>query len=1737
MTAPRPSGSRAVLFGAHAFDGFPALGGVERNVPALLALLTAPDVGGLAEDDCRVLPADSRADDVLDAVADAAGEAEDLLLVYYAGHGHHTDEGLLLATRKADLDRPHHFVDYARVRDFVAGSRARHKVVIVDCCYAGGALHMGEEAPPIPERALAFDGGCVLASAAATERSLCRPDGSVFTMELVRLLRDGLTGPLRGGRRGEEQRHLLAADLFDALRQGLKGLKVDGWPVPQPRMATLDGGHDIPLALNRAFKQEAGPSGAAPKRQPQPAPDPLAAVVGQRTFVDGLGGFRRNLTPEQLPFVSPGSTHPAAPETLFRRLRDTDERGVLLVGTAGTGKTRTGLEVGRIALDEGWRVLHVRPGRESTITGQISSLVLAEDSPVLVVIDYLNEHLEDDDNDAQLDLTALRHRLLPEARRKDIKVAFLASVRPGWLQKAAHIPLHDLFDKVDLRQDEEFQRVVAEHALASLAPTAIDSLGMDRMRAICGHRPIIALLLARELERRAAAGLLDSGNAGLRAGGDLARWLRDRLMEDDLAVRRLPDERRRTAFDQVTASDDLVAAAAAAAACPQEHAEVIAAAAAALSGTPSGSLHAEVVVDTLIDLGWLERDGDGDVLSTAHDIVCDQLVESVILPAHSRIPHRARTRTLLDGSLTSPRTIGRYATNLARLMNDLALDQRAEAVSAVLDTWFADNATAIGEVMRADADIGGYALGALCSGQPWAHSVVRNWQRLVGPWLEEFGDGVNARHVLYRGLWNLPTDGGALLLVPAALRWLESHGRRREASFVLGPLLSRTDIPAEQQKPALRDAITWLRRHGEVLEAHFVLRALVGRADLTPQQVRQVVAEALRWSERDTTLRQVAQILTPLLARTDLTGDELRRVVLLALEWLRHHRSLWEPHNVLRSLLTRRDLTENEARQAASFSFRWLKQHAAAPPATFVLRPLLARTELARSQVRRAVDFAAQWLEEHAVRPEADFLVRQMLGRTDLTEDESRRAAGFAVRWLEQHATTPEADFLIRQMLARPDLTADESRRAAGFAVQWLALHAGAPEASFALGALLARADLTDEQAEQAVTAAMTWLDRHAGTDAAGYVLSGVLGRGDLPEYEAGGVHALACAWLAPRTGSPEANFTLSKLLSRSDLDGERARQAIGSAERWLSRHGDSDAAEYVLRALLSRPDLTAGQTGDAVTRATHWMRRYGTARNAGYVLGPLLGHGGLTAAQAGEAVTAALSWLAHHGHVPEAEPVLASLLGRGDLSRGEREQAAAFATQRGQQNGATYREAKTLSRRLAARPGFGAEQGREDLASALAWLERHPDLPEAAQVFRAVFVHHELTGDELRRTVTAATTWLEHHVTRTAASYLLQPLLELRGLPDDATGPVAAHALEWLAHHRESAQASYTLGALIASRRITARTLDRGIALAADWLQQNVTSPGASFVLDKLLARGEITGDRARAAVAFTEVWLERHVSMRAARFVLEPLLARSDLTPDETRLAVTHATRWLREFGSLHEARHVLVAVNAHAGLGPAEIGHAFDATVTWLERHDGPANAQTVLAPLFARADLGPEQLRQFAGFTLGRLSDYAAPDSWRVLGLLVERTDLPPDQAREVVSRVVSGLQPDPAAYDASFLLAPFLGRPDLTAARRATAVSWALSWLEQYMPVWRSRFVLAALLSLTGLPPAEVRRVVAWTLGWLDQHADGTADGFVTAGAEAVLGPLLARPDLDADETRRARTHLPAQAPPKVPGGV
>ncbi|MFF4053551.1 caspase family protein [Streptomyces chartreusis] len=979
MTEQQARGSRAVLLGAHAYTHFPNLEGVSRNIPALLSQLTDPEVGALPKENCVVLPAHSEHGRILDAVCQAGEEADDLLLVYYAGHGHFDRVGgLLLATETSSRTRLHRSVPYEAIRECVELSHARHKVVIVDCCYSGRAVRMSEASAEAIDR-LAIEGACVLTSAAETERSLCLAEGSVFTLALVDVLRDGLKGVLPDGRRGSEQTHLSTADVFAGVRDRLAGRIVDDLPVPEPCMATRGDGHKIPLARNRAFAKASAPSvhAALKDRSGQPALNRLPVVVDQQTFVEGLAGYRKSLIPEYLPFVSPGPSHASEPHRLFCRLRDHDDRGVLLVGAAGSGKTRTSMEVGWIALREGWRVLHVIPERESSLTMRLAAAVLEENSPVLIVIDYINEVLNgEEDNGAQLDLAALHHLLLPEARRMNIQVALLASVRRGWLRKGLHVQLHELFDEVELRQDEEFQRLVADHAVTTMAPTLVARLGMERSREMVGHRPTIAVLMAQELETRALRGLPITDMTGLRTSGTLWSWVRDALEADDLPV----DASLGTAFDEVFTPDWLMPAAAAVAACPQGKADVIAAANAALDRTSSRLQWADGVVDTLIGLGWLVHEESSGLLNTVHDVVCDQLVESVLLSARGRTANRERTHALLAGCLTSPRTVGLYTTNLARLLNDLALDNRAEAVSAVIEEWVADNAHAIGDVLRRDADAGGYALDAISSMPPWSNAAVRNWQDLVGPWVKEFGDHINAHHVLRWGLGDLSSDD-ALLLVPVALRWVETHGWRREASQVLGPLVRRNNVAVEVQALVLRKALGWLRRNGELLEAGFILSALVGR--------------------------------------TNLTDDQTRRAIAHALGWLQHHGSVWMAHMTLQPLLNRTDLTEEDACTAASLTLSWLESHAAEPPAIYVLCPLLARPELGESQTQRAIAFAFRWLDKNVATDEAHCILRALLEHHGLTDHAVRRTAGFTHRWLEHHSATDDAGFLIRRLTER----------------------------------------------------------------------------------------------------------------------------------------------------------------------------------------------------------------------------------------------------------------------------------------------------------------------------------------------------------------------------------------------------------------------------------------------------------------------------------------------------------------------------------------------------------------------------------------------------------------------------------------------------------------------------------------------------------------------------------------------
>lgn len=272
----RQSGARAVLFGVHSYQHLSDLPGVSHNVPALRDLLLSDAVGGFAGEHCAAIRANSSPSTVLDAVQDAADCATDLLLIYYAGHGHFGRDGksLLLGTEASRRDRPHHSIPYDEIRAIVARSRARHRVVIVDCCFSGVALHMDGQQSSDHGPDFDITGACVLTSSSETEQSLCLPDGSLFTRELVLLLRDGLSGELSDGRRGEHCSLLTMADIYEGLCRRLKSRSIEGRRVPEPRMSTRDSGHRIPLTANRAHTSLTASARDGADKDPVPVPVP-----------------------------------------------------------------------------------------------------------------------------------------------------------------------------------------------------------------------------------------------------------------------------------------------------------------------------------------------------------------------------------------------------------------------------------------------------------------------------------------------------------------------------------------------------------------------------------------------------------------------------------------------------------------------------------------------------------------------------------------------------------------------------------------------------------------------------------------------------------------------------------------------------------------------------------------------------------------------------------------------------------------------------------------------------------------------------------------------------------------------------------------------------------------------------------------------------------------------------------------------------------------------------------------------------------------------------------------------------------------------------------------------------------------------------------------------------------------------------------------------------------------------
>jgi molecular chaperone DnaK len=246
MRRPDSGRSRVVLVGTATYTAdrsLKDLPSVLSNLTDLVSALSQPVHGWFTEEHCTVVRDPARAEDVGGRLAEIAPQAEDLLLVYYAGHGLLDSRGNLylgLSHTRRDLLR-YTAMPFDGVREIVADSPARNRVVILDCCFSGRAIDVMAPDDVVMDQTQ-ITGSYTLTATASGVAALA-PSGernTAFTGQLLRLLREG------------DPRAPQELTLDHVYRSLYRGLRSRG--LPEPRRQGTDTVEDLVLARNLGYR-------------------------------------------------------------------------------------------------------------------------------------------------------------------------------------------------------------------------------------------------------------------------------------------------------------------------------------------------------------------------------------------------------------------------------------------------------------------------------------------------------------------------------------------------------------------------------------------------------------------------------------------------------------------------------------------------------------------------------------------------------------------------------------------------------------------------------------------------------------------------------------------------------------------------------------------------------------------------------------------------------------------------------------------------------------------------------------------------------------------------------------------------------------------------------------------------------------------------------------------------------------------------------------------------------------------------------------------------------------------------------------------------------------------------------------------------------------------------------------------------------------------------------------------
>ncbi|MEU4104093.1 trypsin-like peptidase domain-containing protein [Streptomyces tanashiensis] len=917
--------------------------------------------------------------------------------------------------------------------------------------------------------------------------------------------------------------------------------------------------------------------------------------------VRDLRGRRNYLDQERLPFVHPGADHDSHPDRLFARLGAGRPRGVLLIGPAGSGKTRTCFEVAQRADRAGWHVLHVQADSSVDVDDVAASVLTGGRSRVLLVLDYL-------DACPQLDLQALDEVLIPEARRRGVTVVCLASVRPGSRHTVHLRGSARVLDDVFVRDDWPHQSAIITQVLRHAAPDAVRHWGLEELSRLCGRRPVTALLIARAIEEQGLGWLPLEVTASVRPG-ELLAWLREGMRRDALATSL---DAPASPLDVATPDVGQLAFAVAVASAPQPRrtVEQTVDSLLAAAGDQGRRYTGRHVVDTLISLGWLDE-ADGRLV-VVHDIVTDELLLQSLMPAPGWSVHPPSAGPLLAAVARNPRTFAVFTGHLRRLAADLTSQgpaHRAAALERFCGEWLVAHADALGRLLEGAGQDGEHALLALVTSEPWHRTAPSVWSALVAPWLGRAEDGFVAQPFLSAALRG--SDEPSAALVEASLGWLARRGRQTDAEHLLRALLARPGLSAEAE-------------------------------DL-------IVESTLRWVPSRPDWRYTPTLLKRLLTM-DHPPARLARVIPVALRWLTHFRT-GAVGPVIRSLLQREDVDDTVREEAVSRGFAWLRSGVRdGTDVGHSVCALLEADRLPEAAGAALFHLALEWLGTSLVHASTGRVLRTILADERCPTELRPRAAELARAWLAQGSA--ETENANRSQVVRALLVHDDAQDAALPLLNQLATQPDAPSVPAVLQRLLLhREDLSPDQVRATVAHAFAWLRDHQDPDVFGALLGPLLRVPELTDHQ---LRTVLDHGFAHLLAHPHDHEVMALILSqRRGLTTAQARAVADAALRWLPSHRGK-AQRAVLAAFLTRPELSAAQERAGIDIALERMTADTSAKSRSILRG-LLRHPALDARQRTRAVDSALRWLDLHRRLAKAWPVLEDLLSLPSLPAGER--------------------------------------------------------------------------------------------------------------------------------------------------------------------------------------------------------------------------------------------------------------------------------------------------------------------------------------------------------------------------------------------------------------------------------------------------------------------------------------------------